>query len=72
MKPNVNQIQKLIDEKFEGNKSAFAETIGVERSQISHMLNHGNCVGAKFFGGLYLYCEKNSLNFKDYIFLSGA
>lgn len=69
MEANIAKIEVLINEKFKGNKAAFARTIGVERSQISTLLNHGNCVGAKFYGGLIAYCEQNKLDFKEYIFL---
>jgi hypothetical protein len=69
MEANKNKIQDLINEKFNGNKSAFAKAIGVERSQISALINHGKCVGAKFYGGLIAYCEQNKLDFRDYIFL---
>ena len=69
MRANVSNIKKLIDEKFSGNNALFAKTIGVERSQVSTLLNHGGSVGAKFFGGLIAYCDLNKLNFREYIFL---
>lgn len=69
MTPNVNKIQKLVNEKFHGNKAAFANAIGVERSQVSHIINSGKGAGAQFFGGLFNYCENNNLVFRDYIFL---
>lgn len=69
MKPNLNTIKKLVEEKFSGNKSLFSKAIGVERSHISHILSSGNGAGAQFFGGLLEFCEKENLNFKEYIFL---
>lgn len=69
MKPNVAKIEQLVNTSFNGNKAAFAKAIGVERSQISMLLNHGDGVGSKFYGGLLAYCDKNSLDFKEYIFL---
>ncbi|TCO69544.1 hypothetical protein [Marinisporobacter balticus] len=69
MKPNILKIQKLVDEKFEGNKTSFARSIGVKRSQVSVILNDGVGAGIKFFGGLIKYCDEHNLNFREYIFL---
>jgi len=67
VKPNINNIQKLIDEKFNGNQLGFARTIGVDRTQVSMLLNHGDRVGAKFYGGLIALCEQEGLNYRNYI-----
>jgi hypothetical protein len=69
MKPNIIKIEELLEKHFDGNKAAFAKAIGVERSQISALVNHGGRVGAKFYGGLIAYCDNHGLNFRDYIFL---
>lgn len=69
MKPNINNIRKLINEKFNGNQSDFARTIGVDRTQICMLLNHGDRVGAKFYGGLLALCEQEGLDYKKYIIL---
>lgn len=69
MKPNVVKIEELLEKHFDGNKAAFAKALGVERSQVSALLNHGDSVGAKFYGGLIAYCDTHSLDFRDYIFL---
>ena len=70
MKANIEKIQKLINEKFDGNKSAFAKALGVERSHVSHILNSGGAgAGAHFFGRLLAYCEESNLDFREYIFL---
>lgn len=69
MKPNIEAIESLVNSKFNGNKAAFAKAIGVKRSQISLLLNHGDSVGAKFYGGLIVYCDCEGLNFRDYIVL---
>lgn len=68
MKPNVESLQNLIDSKFNGNKSAFAKTIGIERSHVSKVISTGACAGATFFGALLDYCKRENLNFEDYIF----
>lgn len=69
MRPNIKRIQGLVDKKFNGNKSAFASAIGVDRAQVSKLLKDGSGAGAQFFGGLMAYCQKENLKFADYIFL---
>lgn len=69
MQANVKNIERLVQKNFNGNRAQFAKALGVERSQVSMLLNHGNAVGAKFYGALIYYCEANNLNFKDYIVL---
>lgn len=69
MKPNIIAIEKLISDQFNGNKAEFARAVGVERSQVSKIVNHGTGGGSRFFGGLIVYCSKSGLNFMDYIFV---
>lgn len=70
VKANVVKIKELIKINFNGNKSRFAIAVGVNRSQISTIINkNGIGAGANFFGGLMVYCESNNLNFKDYVIL---
>ncbi|OPY63642.1 MAG: hypothetical protein A4E56_00365 [Pelotomaculum sp. PtaU1.Bin065] len=71
MKPNITELQKLVNDKFGGNKSDFANAIGVNRGQASKVLKDGTCAGSLFFGGLLAYCEREKLDFKKYIFYPG-
>lgn len=69
MKLNIEAIRVLINENFSGNRSAFAKAIGVDRTQVSLLLNKGTGAGALFIGGLIAYCKNNGLDFEKYIFL---
>lgn len=70
MKVNIENLQKLIDEKFDNNKTKFAETIGISREYISKILNEKeNNDSSKLCNAIILFCESNNLNYKDYIFL---
>lgn len=70
MRANVPAITKLIEDNFDGSKKKFAEAIGVERSFVSTVIHgNGKGAGAKFFGGVMRYCEKEGMDFKKYIFL---
>lgn len=70
MEPNIDSLKTLVNNKFNGNKAAFARAIGVDRAQVSKVLKNGTGAGSQFFGGLIAYCEKEKLQFKDYIFFS--
>jgi hypothetical protein len=72
MIPNIPSLNELIQERFEGNKSAFATAIGVGRTQVSKVLNNGVGAGSNFFGGLIRYCELERIDFKKYIFLDNS
>jgi len=73
MHPNINAINNLIQEKFKGNKAAFALVLGINRSHVSLILNNkGKGAGAVFLGALINYCQKEGLDFKDYIFLDSS
>jgi len=69
LEPNIEEITKIVEKKFSGNKSLFAKAIGVERSQISRILKDGTGAGAQFFGGLMSWCEREGENFRNLIFL---
>ena len=69
MKPNVAAIKELIEDEFDGNQSALAREINVDRTQVSKLLKDGNGVGAQFFGGLMSYCKREGKDFEKYIFL---
>lgn len=71
MKVNIKAIEELLNEKFDGNQTAFAEAIKVERTHVNKVLkNDGKGAGALFCGAIIKYCNENNLNFNDYIFLN--
>ena len=70
MKINIRNIETLIQDKFNNNKTKFAETVGISREYISKLLNEKDGIdSAKICNAIILYCENNNLNYKDYIFL---
>ena len=70
MQINVGNLRKLIQDKFNNNKTKFAETIGVSREYVSKLLNENKEIdSAKICNAIILYCENNNLNYRDYIFL---
>lgn len=73
MKINKQKFRKeIFQERFNGNYSKCAQYMNVEPQQMHRFMNNENSeAGAKLLGGFFAYCEKEGLNFKDYIFLPG-
>lgn len=70
MQVNIENLKKLIDEKYRGNNSFFADEAHINRSYLSQLLNGSISNNSpKICNDLIKYCEKNNLNFKEYIFL---
>lgn len=70
MKLNSKAIKKLLKEKFDNNITLFAKEINVDRTHLSRVIrSNGNGAGAVVCGGVIRYCNKNNLDYKDYIFL---
>lgn len=68
MEVNVEAIQELIDEKFRGNVSWFADEIQVDKAYIASILNYKrDAKSNKFIVGIINYCKKNNLNYENYI-----
>lgn len=64
----VKEVQSLIEEKFRGNISWFAEEIGIDKAYLSELLRTGkNADSYKACVGIISYCDENELNFKNYI-----
>ncbi len=71
MKINKKMLSLLIEEKFDNNKTKFAETIGISREYLTNILNEKkDNDSAKLCNAVLSFCECNNLNYKDYIFLS--
>ena len=70
MKINRAAFEKLIEERFEGNKSRAAVALQVTPQYIHKFLaKKDSQAGADLLGGLAAYCLSRGLNFWDYIFL---
>ena len=71
MQLNIEAILQLIKDRFRNNKTAFAEEIGVSRVYLNLVLNKKAALhSSKICNGVMMYCEKNNLDYTDYIFLS--
>lgn len=71
MEVNIEALEQLLEEKFEGNQTAFAEATGLERTHVNKVFkNNGKGAGAIFCGAIIKYCNANNLDYQKYIFLS--
>ena len=59
----------ILEQRFKGNYSQCAKTLGVEIPQLHRFLTSDSQAGAKLLGAICSYCEAEGLNFRDYIFL---
>lgn len=62
--------QTATDKRPEGNYNEFARRLGVDVAQLHRVLTSDRIPGPKFLGRLKLFCDRNGLNFDDYIFLT--
>lgn len=70
MKINIENINKLIKERFRNNKTWFAEEIGMNPKYVIQILNGNESdESPKLIKHLMEYCKNNNINYKEYIFL---
>ena len=70
MEINIIELEKLLKERFGGNQTDFAETMGLERTHVNKVFkSKGKGAGAVFCGAVIKYCNINNLNYQNYIFL---
>ena len=69
MEVNVEALNQLLEERFNGNQSLMAKAFCVNRHQLNKVLKTGNCAGADFCGAIIKWCECNGIYYKNYIFL---
>lgn len=68
MEAKIEKVEELIKEKFHDNNSYFSKEIGVGREYISAILNRRTSADSpKFCNALIAYCEKNNLDYKEYV-----
>ncbi len=71
MEVNIEALEKLLKDKFNGNQTAFAEATGLERTHVNKVFkNKGKGAGAIFCGAIIKYCNENKLDYQKYIFLN--
>lgn len=68
MEVNIENLAKLLKEKFNNNQTIFAQEMGLERTHVNKVFkNDGKGAGATFCGAIIKYCNNNKLDYKDFI-----
>ena len=71
MEAIIEKVRELVNEQFHGNISYFAADVGLGREYTSAILNGRlRPDSPKFCNAIITYCEKNNLNYKNYINIS--
>ncbi|AZR73794.1 hypothetical protein BBF96_10600 [Anoxybacter fermentans] len=68
MKLDINKIKELIKERG-WNEVIFARNLNLDYSYVYRVMRGQRGIGVKFISELMKFCEREKLNFKDYIIL---
>ncbi|AZR72356.1 hypothetical protein BBF96_02475 [Anoxybacter fermentans] len=68
MRLNVEKVGKMLKERG-WSEVMFARKLNLDYSYVYRVMRGERGVGKKFLAGLMKFCEKEGLNFKDFIFL---
>lgn len=71
MELNMEELIKLLEERFENNQAKMARILGVSKYQLNTIIkNNGKKAGKKFIGAIIKFCDANEYDFHKYIFLT--
>lgn len=71
MEVNVEKLKELINEKFRGNQTFFAETVGIDRHYLNQiLLRKQKASSPKLCRAVINYCILNKLKKEEYIFFT--
>lgn len=65
---NTDKIKELINRKYRGNISWFADDLNINSSYLSTLLNKNQKIRSdKLTVSIILYCKNNKLNYQDFL-----
>lgn len=68
MEINIEELGKLLKERFNNNQTTFAQEMGIDRTHVNKVFkNKGKGAGALFCGAIIKYCNDNNLDYRNYI-----
>ncbi len=71
MEVNIEALEQLLVEEFNGNQTVFAQTLGLERTHVNKVFrNKGKGAGALFCGAILKYCKEKNIDEEKYIFFT--
>lgn len=70
MEINMEAINQLLENRFDGNQAKMARVLKISRYQLNTIIsNNGKKAGKKFIAAILKYCDANEIDFHKYIFL---
>ena len=71
MQVRIDEVKKLIKQKYRNNQAFFAEEIEIDRSYLNQLLNKKiNNKSPKICNAIISYCERKGIDYKKYIFFN--
>ena len=71
MEVNIEEVKALINEKFRGNQTFFAETIGIDRHYLNQILSRKQKASSpKLCRAVIKYCIDNKIKKEKLIFFN--
>ncbi len=68
MKIKTEKVRELIEKEYRGNKTMFAEKIGVDAHYFCQVLREKASISSpKVIKGIVNYCKKNNLDCNNYV-----
>lgn len=65
---NTDKLKELINTKYRGNTTWFADELNINSSYLSTLLNKNQKIKSdKLTVSIILYCKNNKLNYKDFL-----
>jgi Fe-S cluster assembly ATPase SufC len=62
-----SKMKELMKRQCQGNYNRFSRELGVDPAHLHRFLNTGVGGGKKLIFSLMDYCERNNLNYKNYL-----
>lgn len=70
MRVNISNLSNFIEKRYRGNQSFFAQEAEIDRSYFNQLMNGKiDNNSPKICSRIIGYCEKNNLDYKEFIFL---
>ena len=67
MELNVYEFKKLFKNKFKSNFNLAARELGISPAHVYRVIKQQSKAGMEFLNHLMLYCNKNDIDYKQYI-----
>ncbi len=67
MELNLSEFKKLFKSKFKSNFNLTARELGVSPAHVYRVIKKQSKAGMEFLNHLMAYCNKNNIDYKQYI-----